>query len=244
MSKGKFHIEKVLDDLSLEESFRPALQRLKAKGLPDEEVRDFLKKSLEFNLLEKEYLSYSVARRGIEMKIAQGDTWRSIFASIMNQYKQWTMEAFLDTVEAMQQVQVTDASQLAQITRIEDKEALASAMIIGRESKYFRTLRLAIEEGALFSDLQQIEPAVFGLPESWLGLSGSEENKQSSIVRALGAAYSLSFHSYEKVSPHLRSIAHDLNAPYSTVVEAFKGFHKQSKTSHPNLSANEQEGHS
>lgn len=228
MSKNSFRIESVRDSTSLEKSFEPALQKFKGKSLPPEEVRDFLKDSQEFDLLEKDYFWYVLARQEIEGLKNQGQPWRDIFDTAVNKQETRALEAFLDAIEAEQQLTVADADQLASITGIEDSQVLRSILTIGRESKYLRALRKAIEDGAMFSDLLQMEPSAFRLAEPWDGETGS---KQKSIVWAIGEAYVISFLTYSKVSPHLRSVAQDLNAPYSIVVEAFESFQDRRRAS-------------
>jgi len=233
MSKNSFRKQSVSDAASLERSFEPALQKLKGKNLPANEVRAYVESSQDFDFLEKDYLRYVAVRQEIEAMRARGQSWASIYETI-NKQEMWALEAFLDAMESEHQVQITDANQLAQISGIEDKEALSLLLTIGRESKYLRALRKAVEEGAMFSDLLQLEPSAFKLPETWEGATGREADKRTSILWAIGEGYAVSFLAYTRVSPHLRSIAADLNAPYSTVIDAFQAFHERRRTLQPN----------
>lgn len=234
MSKNSFHIERVSGAAALEKSFEPTLKRFKARKLSPGETMAFLKSSQEFDLLEKDYLRYITARQEIEALRAQGRSWKDIFSTGIDNSLIWALEAFLDAVEAEPGTQITDVDLLADITGIVDGQELQTLLFSGRESKYTRALRKAIEEGAMFPDLQLVEPSIFGLPESWDRPSGGNGNKRSSIIWAIGEGYAVSFLTYNKVSPHLRSIAQDLNAPYSVIVEAFEEFHDRRRKLHPN----------
>ncbi|PRY13741.1 hypothetical protein CLV24_105111 [Pontibacter ummariensis] len=234
MSKKHFRIERVADAPSLEKTFEPTLQLFKGKGLPVDKVMGYLRDTTEFDLIEKEYLRYVQVRQEIEALLSQGQTWQTVYDSAVSRQELWTLEAFLDAIEAQQGSKIESIDHLSGITEIEDREALASVVTHGRESKYLRALRKAIEDGAVLSDLQQVEPAGFGLAPSWTGSSGEEANKQTMILWAIGEGYVISFRSYDKVSPHLRSIANDLNAPYSVVIDAFEAYHERRKTLHAN----------
>lgn len=117
---------------------------------------------------------------------------------------------------------VKDGKHLQKITRItkETLEGLEETVISSRCSKYFRALEKALEEGAKYKDLLQIKPQDFGLPETWSGCLGSDQ--YSSILWALSFEFLINVPASLMLLPDLRSIAQEIEAPYSVLMDAYK----------------------
>jgi hypothetical protein len=85
--------------------------------------------------------------------------------------------------------------------------------------KYLKALDTALREGAKYKDLLQINPQDYGLP-----ISRAKDNfkdQYSSILFALNCAF-LPFGIYSLYeAPDLRSIALEIEAPYSVIMDCY-----------------------
>jgi len=95
-----------------------------------------------------------------------------------------------------------------------------------RYSKYSRALEKALQEGTKYKDLLQIKPQDFGLPKTWSGCLASDQ--YSSILWAISFEYLINEPASLMLLPDLRSIALEIEAPYSVLMDGDKLFKKWS----------------
>jgi len=106
-------------------------------------------------------------------------------------------------------------------TGAEALRQLEDAIIGSRYNKYTRALDKALLEGAKYKDLLLIEPKDFNLPETWSGTLAKD--KYSSILWAISLEYLINEKSL-MLLPDLRSIAQEVEAPYSVLMDCYKLF--------------------
>lgn len=148
--------------------------------------------------------------------------WGVVFSTSVYSDVNEAQEAFIDYVEEVYKTKVKDAKHLQKLTGIkaETLEGLEETVINSRYSKYFRALEKALQEGAKYKDLLQIKPQDFGLPKTWSGCLGSDQ--YSSILWALSFEFLVNEPGYLMLLPDLRSIAQEIQAPYSVLMDAYK----------------------
>ena len=134
-------------------------------------------------------------------------------------------EAFIDYVEETYNTKVSDAKCLLELTKIQAEEESFSSLeeIIqnSRYSKYRRALEVALQKGAKYRDLLNIKPQDYGLSDIWNGCLSSDQ--YSSILWTLNLVYSIDelyIRGFTRL-PSLRSIAREIEAPYSVVMDCF-----------------------
>jgi hypothetical protein len=88
-----------------------------------------------------------------------------------------------------------------------------------RYSSYSRALGKALQEGAKYRDLLQIQPQDYGLSESWQGCQAWD--KYSSVLWAIAAEYCINQSTYLNHNPGPRVIAQELEAPYSVIMDCY-----------------------
>lgn len=89
----------------------------------------------------------------------------------------------------------------------------------GSFEEYLGALETALKNGAKYKELLKIEPKDFNLPETWSGSVATD--KYSSILYAIQGEYLLDEPGGLMLHPDLRSVAKDLEAPYSVIIEAY-----------------------
>jgi len=85
--------------------------------------------------------------------------------------------------------------------------------------EYLGALDTALKNGAKYKELLKIDPKDFNLPETWSGAVATD--KYSSILFSISLEYLLNEPGGLMLRPDLRSIAKDLEAPYSVIIEAY-----------------------
>lgn len=132
-----------------------------------------------------------------------------------------SMEAFIDYVEETYKTKIKDNKHLQKLTGITVKnlEELEDVIIKANCSKYTFALETALENGANYKELLKIEPKDFNLPETWSG--GVTSDKISSILYTINTAFFLDEWGGLMLYPDIRSIAKEIEAPYSVIMEAF-----------------------
>ena len=83
--------------------------------------------------------------------------------------------------------------------------------------EYLGSLATALKNGANYKELLKVTLKDFNLPETWSGTVATD--KYSSILYAIRGEYLLD--EPIVIRPDLRSIAKDLEAPYSVIMEAY-----------------------
>lgn len=153
-------------------------------------------------------------------------------------------EIFLRLVEETEGIAVTSTKQLQEITGIteiygywdeekgetvpyeEKKPTKKEAQRIAFEQvgetftsamsyRYLKALEDVLNAGGKYSDLLQIRPSYFNLPETWSNCWTSDQ--YTSIIWATTEAFLINERYYR---PDLRSIAEELEGPYSMILDA------------------------
>ena len=110
-----------------------------------------------------------------------------------------------------------EAKTEAEAQRFAIKE-LEEIILACKYSKYSTALRDAIESGAKYKDLLAIKPADYGLPEKWSGHASTDQ--YSTVLFVISTQFLIYEPQRHRIAPDLRSIADELEAPYSVILEA------------------------
>lgn len=178
--------------------------------------------------------------KGIKEAYSKSKSWEDVITSgYFNSDEDTSMEAFIDYVEEVYKTEVKDAKHLQKLTGIENllsqepniekgKEPTPEYILTSaRYSKYFRALERALQEGAKYKDLLQIKPQDYGLPKTWSGCLGSDQ--YSSILYAVCFEFLINEPGSLMRFPDLRSIAQELEAPYSVLMDCYNLTNKGKK---------------
>ena len=199
----------------------------------------------------KVYLHYLNYKKQIAETYQESKDWGVVFSTSVYSDVEDAQEAFVDYVEETYQTKVKDSKHLQKLTGIthldswdskagkyitpdteeEAKEnairELEETVISSRYSKYFRALEKALQEGVKYKDLLQIKPQDFGLPKNWSGCLGSDQ--YSSILWALSFEFLINEPASLMLLPDLRSIAQEIQAPYSVLMDCYNLTNKGKK---------------
>lgn len=215
---------------------------LDIEGLADETMK-FKGGDLIVEDILRQYLGYLNYKKRIAETYQESKSWGVVFSTCVYSNEPLAQEGFIDYVEEICKTKVKDAKHLQKLTGIThldswDNKAgkhvtpdteegakenaireLEETIIGSRYSKYFRTLEDAIQSGAKYKDLLRLKPESFGLPQSWRGHLGSDQ--YSSILWALSFAFLVNESAFLRISPDLRSIAEEVEAPYSVLMDCY-----------------------
>jgi hypothetical protein len=183
---------------------------------------------------------YNRDLKGVKEAYSKSKSWEDVITSgYFNSDENTSMEAFIDLVEDVCKTKIKDAKQLDNLTGLttllskepnieKGKEpTLEYILTSSRYSKYFRALEKALQEGAKYKDLLQIKPQDFGLPKTWSGRLGSDQ--YSSILWALSFEFLINEPASLMLLPDLRSIAQEIQAPYSVLMDCYNLTNKGKK---------------
>lgn len=173
----------------------------------------------------RDYLRYLNYKKQIAETYQESKDWDKVISTAVYSDVDESQEAFIDYVEETYQTKVKDAKHLQKLTGIsEDKgetlEGLEETLNTARYSKYFRALETALEEGATYPELLKIKPKEYGLPEKWNNVLGSDQ--YSTILWALSFKFLIDEPASLMFLPDLRSIAQEIEAPYSVLMDCYK----------------------
>ena len=91
-------------------------------------------------------------------------------------------------------------------------------------NRYFTTLEDILEAGAKYKDILLLNPKDFNLPDQWSGTLA--KNKEEVILWAIGFTYLINEPGSLMMLPSLRTVAEEIGAPYSVLMDCFKLFNK------------------
>ena len=179
---------------------------------------------------EKQF--YDRDLKGIKEAYSKSKSWEDVITSgYFNSDESNSMEAFIDFVEDVFKTKIKDAQQLDKLTGLttllpkepnieKGKEpTLEYILTSSRYSKYFRALETALEGGATYPELLKIKPKEYGLPETWSGCLSSDQ--YSTILWALSFEFLINEPASLMLIPDLRSIAQEIQAPYSVLMDCY-----------------------
>lgn len=212
------------------------------RGTVMDNVVEALIKSSEFkdNLYKKSYERLKAI--GDESK-SYGDLFTEIYED-----ETYLNEIFVRIVEETEGVAITSAKQLQELTGITEiygywdeekgetvpygdkkptkKEAqeiafkqIEATFTSAMSYRYSKALEDILEAGGKYSDLLQVKPSFFNLPESWSGTLATDQ--YSSILWAIENAFLIGKPN-PSVRPDLKAIAQEIEAPYSVLMDAHK----------------------
>ena len=199
----------------------------------------------------RDYLRYINYKKQIAETYQESKSWVKVFSTSVYSDVKEAQESFIDYVEETYQTKIKDAKHLQNLTGIthldswdskagkyitpdteeEAKEnairELEETLINSKYSKYFRALERALQEGAKYKNLLQIKPQDYGLPKTWSGCLGSDQ--YSSILWALSFEFLINEPASLMLLPDLRSIAQEVEAPYSVLMDCYNLTNKGKK---------------
>lgn len=185
----------------------------------DKAVEDFK------NMSEVRDTLYTESYNRLKALGDEGKSWGDLFTEIYEDEPSLN-EIFVRLVEEQEGVKITSAKQLQELTGItkigEDKKEaikqIEDTFIKAMVYRYEASLETALKSGANYKELLKIDPKEFNLPESWGSFYNRPANKESSILKAIADEFLL----IESIviHPDLRSIAEEIEAPYSVIIEA------------------------
>jgi hypothetical protein len=170
----------------------------------------------------EDYVIYMKRKKDIVETYQESRSWDKVITTVVYCDEKESQVAFVDYVEEINQTKVKDAKHLQSLTGITEEtlEGLEETVTSSRYSKYFKALRVALVEGAKYEDLLQIKPQAYNLPETWSGSLSSDQ--YSSILWAISFEFLIDEPASLMLLPDLRSIAKELEAPYSVLMDCYK----------------------
>lgn len=200
-----------------------------------------------------DYLRYLNCKKQIAETYQESKDWNKVISTAFYLYANEAQEAFIDYVEEVYKTKVKDAKHLQKLTGIthldswdskagkyitpdteeEAKEnairELEETVINSRYSKYFRALEKALQEGVKYKDLLQIKPQDFGLPKNFKRNSRVGSDQYNTILWAIGFEFMIQPASLMFL-PDLRSIAQEIEAPYSVLMDCYNLTNRRGNT--------------
>jgi len=226
------------------------IRQIGAEALADKTMK--LRRGVEIVAkILRDYLRYLNYKKQIAETYQESKDWGVVFSTSVFSDVNEAQESFIDYVEETYQTKVKDGKHLQKLTGIthldswdskagkyitpdteEDAKEnaireLEETVINSRYSKYFRALEKALQEGVKYKDLLQIKPQDFGLPKNWSGCLGSDQ--YSSILWALSFVFLINEPASLMLLPDLRSIAQEIQAPYSVLMDCYNLTNKGKK---------------
>lgn len=177
----------------------------------------------------RDYLGYLNYKKEIIETYQESKDWEDVYFTSVYSDVDESQEAFIDYVEEVYKTKVKDGKHLQKLTGIKEDtlEGLEETVINSRYSKYSRALQKALEGGATYPELLKIKPKEYGLPEKWNKVLVSDQ--YSSILWALSSEFLLDEPASLMLLPDLRSIAQEIQAPYSVLMDAYNLTNKGKK---------------
>lgn len=204
-------------------------------------IKAFIKSSYFKDELYKK--SYERLKAFLQESESYGDLFTEIYED-----ETYLNEIFIRLVEEEEGVAITSAKQLQELTGITEiygywneekgetvpygdkkptkKQAQETAysqiedtFINAMSYRYSKALEDVLEAGGKYKDLLQIKPSYFNLPETWDGDRRSDQ--YSSILWALEEVFLIG-EPNGSVKPDLKTIAKEVEAPYSVLMDAHK----------------------
>jgi hypothetical protein len=221
------------------------IRQIGAEALADKTMK--LRRGVEIvEEILRDYIRYLDYKKEIIETYQESKDWGVVFSTSVYSDVIEAQESFIDYVEETYQTKVKDGKHLQKLTGIthldswdskankyitpdtegEAKEnairELEETVINARHSKYFRALEKAIQEGAKYKDLLQIKPQDYGLPKDFKRKNIVGSDQYNSILWALSFEFLINEPGSLMLLPDLRSIAQEIQAPYSVLMDCYK----------------------
>ena len=186
--------------------------------------------SIKAEIKDRHYIKHL---KEIRETYEESKDWNKVISTALYSDVDEAQEAFIDYVEEVYKTKVKDAKHLQKLTGLKEdslkeepnikageETTFEQIITASRYSKYFRALETALEGGATYPELLKIKPKEYGLPEKWNKVLGSDQ--YSSILWALSFSYLIGEPASLMMLPSLRTIAEEIKAPYSVLMDAYK----------------------
>ena len=187
-----------------------------------EATKDILRNRVEdkIDTILSNYIIYLRYKVKIAETYQESKSWDIVATTVVFRDVYYSHEAFIEYIAETYQTEIRDAKHLQELTGITevDLEGLEDTLTGFKYAKYYKALQSAIQEGAKYKDLLEINPLNFGLPESW-----KEEiapDQYNSILYTIDEEFFIE-NILLALQPDPRSIAKDLDAPYSVIMDCY-----------------------
>lgn len=167
--------------------------------------------------LEHDLLRYLRDKAEIVEAYQKNKDWEEVLNTVVYSDVADSNEAFVEYVEEVYSIEIKTAKDLEKVIG-NTVDWIEDVFIKAMDSKYSRALEYAIESGAKYKDLLLIEPKEFNLPQTWR--TWRERDQYKAILWAISMSFMLFEPGGLMLLPDLRSIANELEAPYSVIMEA------------------------
>ena len=185
--------------------------------------------------------------------VDEGKSFGYIFTEIYSD-ESYLNDIFIRLIEDKEGVAITSAKQLQELSGIKEihgywdedkgeivqykdktistkkeaqdeaKKQIEDCFIQGMYNRYSTTLEDMLEAGAKYKDILLLSPKDFYLPEQWNGTLA--KNKEEVILWAISFTYLINEPGSLMMLPSLRTVAEEIGAPYSVLMDCFKLFNK------------------
>lgn len=221
------------------------------------EIATLLKTVADTLIKSREYKDklYKKSYDRLKALVEEGKTFGYIFSEIYSD-EYYLNDIFIRLIEDKEGVAITSAKQLQELSGIteiygywdedkgetvqykdktisnkkeaqeEAKKQIEQTFIQGMYNRYFTTLEDMLEAGAKYKDILLLSPKDFNLPEQWSGTLA--KNKEEVILWAIGFTYLINETASLMLLPDLRSIAQEIEAPYSVLMDCYRLFNGSS----------------
>lgn len=168
--------------------------------------------------LEHDLLRYLRDKAEIVEAYQKNKDWEEVLNTVVYSDVADSNEAFVEYVEEVYSIEIKTAKELEKVIG-STGDWIEDIFIKAMDNKYSRALEYAIESGAKYKDLLLIEPKEFNLPETWK--TWRERDKYKAILWAISMSFLLFEPGGLMLLPDLRTVAKELEAPYSVIMEAY-----------------------
>lgn len=206
------------------------IREIGAEALTDTMIKLSIDRGFEIvGKILTDYLRYIKYKKEIVKACQESKDWNKVISTVVYSDVDEAQEAFIDYIEETYQTKIKDAKHLQKLTGITEEtlEGLEETLLKSRYIKYFRALKIPLQKGAKYNDLLQIKPQGFGLPKTWSGCLGSDQ--YSTILWALSFEFLINEPASLMMLPGLRSIAYEVEAPFSVLMDCYNLTNKGKK---------------
>ena len=219
------------------------------------EIQAIFKTVVDTLIKSREYKDklYKKSYDRLKALVDEGKTFGDIFTEIYSD-ESYLNDIFIRLIEDKEKVAITSAKQLQELSGIKEihgywdedkgeivqykdktistkkeaqeeaKKQIEETFIQGMYNRYFTTLEDILEAGAKYKDILLLNPKDFNLPDQWSGTLA--KNKEEVILWAIGFTYLINEPGSLMMLPSLRTVAEEIGAPYSVLMDCFKLFNK------------------
>ena len=220
-----------------------------------EDIQTIFKTVVDTIIKSREYKDklYKKSYDRLKALVDEGKTFGDIFTEIYSD-ESYLNDIFIRLIEDKEGVAITSAKQLQELSGIteiygywdedkketvtykdktistkkeaqeEAKKQIEDTFIQGMYNRYFTTLEDMLEAGAKYKDILLLSPKDFNLPDQWSGTLA--KNKEEVILWAISFTYLINEPGSLMMSPSLRTVAEEIEAPYSVLMDCYKLFNK------------------